>query len=164
VSIAGGLPGVHDRPGRLRAQVSSTLASAAGPYGYTISLGGATVLASGQLGSPRLLGALLLVVGAVAAFIGLDIAAQGSLVPRDMPQDRAPSVWGNAHVPSAGAAVSAVWGLLHVLGGSAAWLATGFTATLVYFLVTALQRMAIDRLIERRSRARRLASRDATPG
>lgn len=138
------------RPGRLRAQVSSTLASAAGPYGYTISLGGATVLASGHASSPRLPGALLLVVGAVVAFLTLDIVAHGSLVPRDAPQDRPPSIWGNAHIPSAGAAVSAVWGLLHLVGGSVVWLVTGFTATLVYFLVTAARRMAIDALLDRR--------------
>jgi hypothetical protein len=148
--------GVRQRPGSLRAQVSSTLASAAGPYGYTISLGGATVLASGHVGSPGLPGALLLVVGAVVAFLGLDIAAHGSLVPRDTPRDRPPSIWGNAHVPSAGAAISAAWGLVHLVGGSLAWLVTGFTATLVYFLVTAAQRMAIDALLDRRdARARR---------
>jgi hypothetical protein len=155
---------VPHRPQRLRAQVSSTLASAAGPYGYTISLGGATVLASGHLGSPPLLGALLLVLGAVAAFMGLEFLAQGSLVPGDPPSDRPPSVWGNAHVPSAGAAVAAVWGLVHRVGGSVAWFVTGFTATLVYFAVTAIQRMAVDALVARRSRARRRRSPDRAAG
>ncbi|MDX6556061.1 MAG: hypothetical protein QOD86_2256, partial [Miltoncostaeaceae bacterium] len=38
----------------LRAQLSATASSAAGPYGYTISLGGSIALSVGMLGPPGL--------------------------------------------------------------------------------------------------------------
>ncbi len=130
----------------LRGRLSATLASAAGPYGYTISLGGSIALANEQLGSPHLAGALMLMLGAVAAFVTLGAAAQG---PRAMHQPLVgapPTVWGNAHVPSAGLALCAVWGVDHAMNGPTAWLVTGFAATGVYLLICAVQQLAVGAL------------------
>jgi uncharacterized membrane protein YccC len=133
----------------LRRQLSASVSSAAGPYGYTISLGGATAMATGRLGSPGLPEALLMMLGAVVAFVVLEVAAQGSLMPGEPPQDRPPSIWGNAHVPSAGLALLAVWGLLRTVHSSVAWLLVGFAATGIYFVMTAVQRIALQAAVER---------------
>lgn len=147
----------------LRDQLASTAASAAGPYGYTISLGCSTALAVRALGGPTLLSALLLMAGAVTAFVLLESFAQRSAEPRIQPMDRPPSVLGNAHVASAGAAIVASWALTELpLPGRVAWFLVGLAATAVYFLGTAVQRVLITRLLpvpradrRRRSRTRR---------
>lgn len=137
-----------------RAQLGATAASAAGPYGYTISLGGSSVVAVERLGAPALGEALLLMVGAVLAFLALELAAvsqpgerQGT-PERDVP----PSVWGNAHFVSAGAAICGGWLVAHAAGGAAAWLLVGFVTTAVYFALTALQRIAVVAAQRRRRR------------
>jgi len=127
-------------------QLSATVASAAGPYGYTISLGGSFAMSNGQLGAPDLGQALLFMVGGVAAFVALELIATRSLAPRAAPADAPRTVWDNAHVASAGTALCAVWGVIHLFVGGIAWLLAGFAATAAYFGVTALQRIAIRRL------------------
>ena len=129
----------------MRKQLRSTVASAAGPYGYTISLGGSTAMAVGRLGTPHLGDSLLLMLGAVLGFALLEFIAQGSMHPEGAAPDRPLTILGNLHVPSAGGALLAVWGLLHVLHGAAGWAATGFAATTIYFVVTALQRVLSSR-------------------
>ncbi len=136
----------------VRAQISATTASAAGAYGFTISLGGSIALANGVLGSPGLVDVLGMMLGAVAAFVLLEALAQGSLAPEPAVRDRPLSILGNAHIPSAGAALCAVWGLVHVLDGVAAWTVVGFASTGLYFLVTAVQRVATAAVRGRRPR------------
>jgi hypothetical protein len=134
----------------LRAQLSATAASAAGPYGYTISLGGSIALAVGALGPPGLADVLLMMAGAVVAFVLLEAVAQGSLAPQASARDRPPSIWGNAHIPSAGATLCAVWAIVHHVDGVAAWGVTGFAVTSIYFVVTAVQRVVTAALRDRR--------------
>lgn len=136
----------------LRRRLAVSVASAAGPYGYTISLGGSIAVATERLGSPHLAGALLLMLGAVAAFVALGTGAQGSIAPRALPS-APPTVWGNAHVLSAGLALCAVWGVDDVLGGDAGWLATGFVATGVYLAGCAAQQAVVARLRPESDRA-----------
>jgi hypothetical protein len=134
----------------LRAQLSATVAGAAGPYGYTISLGGSIALSVHRLGSPDYGEVILMMVGAVLAFLTLELIAQGSFRPIEPARDIAPTMWGNAHIPSAGGAITAVWGLVHVFDAPFAWAVTGFTATFVYFLVTAAQRIVVAVVREHR--------------
>jgi hypothetical protein len=126
-----------------RAQLHSTTGSAAGPYGYTISLGASGALTTGQLGSPGLLEALALMLGAVLAFVVLEVSAARSLVPEPPPEDSPPSLWGNAHIISAGGAICVVWGIVHAVGGIGGWFLVGIAATGVYFVLTAAQRIVI---------------------
>lgn len=63
--------------------------------------------------------------------------------------DRPPSIWGNAHVPAAGVALTLVWLLVSALHGPLVWAAVGYLATLAYFLRTVLQRQAVRRLASR---------------
>jgi hypothetical protein len=134
----------------LRAQLSATAASAAGPYGYTISLGGSIALAVGALGPPGLGEVLVMMAGAVAAFVLLEALAQGSLAPQAAARDRPPSIWGNAHIPSAGTTLCAVWAIVHAVGGVPGWALTGFAATGIYFVVTAAQRVVTAAIQDRR--------------
>jgi hypothetical protein len=135
----------------LRAQLSATVAGAAGPYGYTISLGGSIVLSVHHLGSPGYGEVMLMMAGAVLGFVTLEFIAQGSFRPIQPAPDIPPTMWGNAHVPSAGGAISAVWGLVHVFDAPEAWAVTGFVATFVYFLVTAAQRIVVAKVRGRRA-------------
>ena len=129
-------------PGRVSAELATTIASAAVPYGYTVSLGGSIALASERLGAPHVGGALLLMSGAVAGFVLLDAATVGARSSSDRGEPPTPSVWRNAHVPSIGAALGLVWAVVHVFGGPLAWGLTGLAATATYFLVTACQNVA----------------------
>lgn len=134
-----------------RTRLSSSVASAAGPYGYTISLGGSIALASGRLGHADLGDALLLMLGAVAAFVALEVVAQSSTAPGRTQDAERPSVWGNAHVPSAGAALCLVWALVHLVRAPWGWLVTGFAATAAFFLVTTAQHAVRDEIVRRRA-------------
>jgi hypothetical protein len=136
---------------RLRAQLSTTVAGAAGPYGYTISLGGSIALTVHHLGTPDYGEVMLMMLGAVFGFATLEFIAQGSFRPIVPAPDIAPTMWGNAHVPSAGGAITVVWGLVHVFDEPFAWAFTGFAATFVYFLVTALQRVMVAAVRARRT-------------
>lgn len=134
----------------LREQLSVTAASAAGAYGYTISLGGSIALAAAALGGPSLAEALAMMLGAVAAFVALELAARGSLDPHRPAPDRPPSVFGNAHVLSAGAAICAAWAVVQAAAGPLAWGLMGLAVTALYFVITAAQRILIARIQDRR--------------
>ena len=138
---------------RLRTQLSATVAGAAGPYGYTISLGGSIALSMHHLGSPGYGRVMLMMAGAVLAFVALELFAQGSMRAGEPPREASTTVWGNAHLPSAGGAISSVWGLIHAVHGPGAWAVVGFVSTFVYFAVTALQRVAVAAVRERRDQA-----------
>lgn len=138
------------RPIDMRQQLSTTVASAASAYGYTLSIAGTTMLADERLGPPHLVGVLLLMTGAVLAFVVLETGAQGSLVPEEVDGEDRTSVWGNAHIPAAGGALCGVWGVVHALTGQVGWLVAGFVATTLYFLGTAAQRIVLRRLTGRR--------------
>jgi hypothetical protein len=140
-----------------RGELAAAAASAAAAYGYTISLGGSIALAVGRLGGPNLGEILLLMAGAVAGFVALEGLAHRTLVPITTARDRPPSIWGNAHVPAAGSALTLVWVLLELVDGFIVWAGVGFVATSVYFLGTVLQRIALHRLVGRR----RADARDA---
>ena len=140
----------HGRADRSpRRHLAATVASAAGPYGYTISFGGSIALANERLGSPHLAGALLLMLGAVTAFVALGATAQGTLAPGAPLPTAPPTLLGGAHVPSAGLALCAVWGVDHIAGGAFGWLLTGFAATGVYLLLCAAQHAAAHALRHR---------------
>lgn len=93
-------------------------------------------------------------VGAVLAFMVLELLAasqpgDGQAAPeRDVP----PSVWGNAHFVSAGAAIDGGWLVAHQVGGAGGWLLVGFVTTTVYFVLTAVQRIVVVGAQRRRRR------------
>src|SRR3954454_5402180 len=94
-------PAPYPRVKAVRTQVATTVASAAGPYGYTITLGGSTALASNALGPPHLGSALLMMSGAAPPSVALGAAARGVADPPAGDDPPPPSPLANAHVPSA---------------------------------------------------------------
>lgn len=136
----------------LREQLSVTATSAAGAYGYTISLGGSIAVAAAALDGPALLEALAMMTGAVLAFAALELWARGSLDPHRPDPDRPSSVFGNAHILSAGAAICAGWAVVHVASGPLAWGLMGFWVTALYFMLTSAQRIAVARWQDRHVR------------
>jgi hypothetical protein len=124
----------------MRDQLKSSVAASSGPYGYTITIWSSGAVAMGELGSPKVGGALLLVAGAVLAFMLVEALAYGSL--KVQPSSGEPTtiaVWGNAHLPSAGGAVLAVWLLLKAIDTKIGFAVTGFAATATYLVMNAVQ-------------------------
>jgi hypothetical protein len=148
---AGGRRGWRHARG-LREQIAVTDSSAAGAYGYTISFGGAIAIAIaiGELGAPALGEALLLMAGAVIAFLTLElVASRGALRIYRPPPDRPSPAFGNAHFVSAGVAICAAWLTVQLVGAPAAWAVMGFAVTAMNFLITATQRILVARWQER---------------
>lgn len=146
-----GPPPEGDGPRELRRQLAATVSSAAGAYGYTIALGGSIAQAAHRLGGPVLGDALGMMLGAVAAFVLLETAAMGVRRPTAPAPQTHVSVWGNAHVASAGGALCAAALIVRTLDDWPAWALTGFAVTALYFLLTALQKTAVAAVRSRRS-------------
>jgi hypothetical protein len=124
----------------VRAQLRASVAASSAPYGFTLTVWGAGAVATSELGSPGLLGAFLLICGAVAGFVLVEAAAYGSL--RIRPAEGEPSamaIAGNAHIVSAGGAIAIVWVALQLVTTTAGWAVTGAAATAFYLVATALQ-------------------------
>jgi hypothetical protein len=96
------------------------------------------------LGRPDLGEALLLMVGAVVAFVALEGVARGTLQGPAEDADGEARALGNARIPSAGTALCGVWGLVHLIHGPLGRALTGFVATAVYFTLAALQRVVVE--------------------
>ncbi|WP_217912925.1 hypothetical protein [Miltoncostaea marina] len=138
--------GADEGARELRRQLAGTVSSAAGAYGYTIALGGSIAQAAHRLGGPVLGDALALMGGAVAAFVLLEALARGVRRPTASPRETHVSIWGNAHLLSAGGALCAAALIVRIAQGWPAWLLTGFAVTGLYFLLTAVQKTAVAAL------------------
>lgn len=132
-----------------------TSSSAAGAYGYTIGLGSSIAMAVDELRGPSPGEALLLMAGAVAAFMMLELYARGGSPDLRRPAaDRPHYIFVNAHFLSAGAAICAAWVVVHSVPAPTAWALMGFVVTALYFVIGAAQRIAIAALQERRASRR----------
>jgi hypothetical protein len=106
--------------------------------------------------------ALLMMAGAVVAFMILELYARGGSPELRQPTaDRPHYIFVNAHFLSAGAAICAAWAVVHSVPAPAAWGLVGFVVTALYFLIGAAQRIAIAGLQERRGE--RTRSNDVAP-
>lgn len=123
-----------------RDYLRDTVATSAGPHGYTLTLWTSAAVAShSQGGPPGAENALLLLLGAVLAFGLVGSVASGGL---RRPIAGAPvpkSLLGALHLPAAGSSI----GLCHLLTlwlhGHSLWPAVGFTATATFLCGSALQ-------------------------
>lgn len=133
--------------GRFRTHLRSSLASAAVPYGYTLTIFASGAISGDLLGPPHAPQALVLVAGAVVAFTVLEAVAYGSwLVAPPMTPLHSSAVGGHAHLLSAGLAIASVWLTDSLLGGSgAAWALAGFLATGLYLVLETAQAIAVER-------------------
>src|SRR3954452_14892525 len=129
------------RRGRFRQQFEHTISSAVVPYGYTLSVWGGGGVAIHALGPPALVDALLYVAGGAVGFFASEVAAHGDLRPRLSPPEAPPEMagWGAGQLLPAGVSVLAAAAAADVLGSTGAWPAAGFSVTVAYLVLSALQ-------------------------
>ena len=72
--------------------VGSVIKAIAAPYGYTLAILSAGMLAIGRYGHPRTLDAFTFVLGAVAGYLLLDLVALGSIRAENAISSEIPSV------------------------------------------------------------------------
>ncbi len=126
----------------LRRQLQTSGSGSGGPYGYSLTVWGTGTVGIDELGKPGVGQVLLLVAGAVAAFVLVEAFAYGSLRPQ---RARAPeptrALWGNAHWLAAGGAIVLAWAVDRILGTGVAWALGGFAATAAFRLLHAVECM-----------------------
>jgi hypothetical protein len=125
--------------GDLRENLRASIAGAAAPYGYTITIASSGSIAMSELGSPAPWETLLFLVGAALGFLMVGLTAFGTLVDLRAPSVKRTSLLGMTHVISAGLAALAVWGSSALLDGPGGWAVAGFIATVIYLVLTAAQ-------------------------
>jgi hypothetical protein len=124
----------------LRQSLRSSVAASTAPYGYTLTVWASGAIAIALLGTPDLLDVLLLMAGAVLAFVSIEALAYGSVALRiRVGPPPEVTVWGSAHWISSGLAIVAVWGSDHLVRGPAGWALSGLLATTLYLLVNSTQ-------------------------
>jgi hypothetical protein len=124
----------------LRQNLRGSLAAAAAPYGYTLSIWSCGAVSMHTLGSPAP-GEVLLFLGGAALGFGLLALAvfRAFVVDLETPDSKRLSLLGTVHILSAGSAVLAVWGATAAIDGTLGWPVAGFLATVLYILVTGIQ-------------------------
>ena len=139
---------------RLRERLRESGATAAGPYGYTLTIWGAGMLGINVLGSPSPIEVFAFVVGAVFGFVAVETAAWGDPRPRSArPPSAVMAIWGNAHVPAAAGSILLAWLVDSVIDADVAWIAAGFAATAAYLVLSAVESLAAERFAVRHTAA-----------
>lgn len=123
-----------------RSHLQSSVAESAAPYGYTLTIFSVGSVASYLIGKPHVFEVLLLVGGAVLAFVSVELAAYQRFRIR-LKRGESPKVevWAYAHLVSAGLAIAVSWGILQAVDSTLGWLLVGFLATVIYVTVDAAQ-------------------------
>ncbi len=127
---------------RFRSALRTTVATSALPYGYTLTIWTTGAILSHARGIPDTGQALLLLVGAVAAYALVGGIAFGGLSEQLAPPPSRAAVWGALHLVSVGAAIAAATVVAHTVTGIVVWPLDGFLVTAVYLLASALQLVA----------------------
>lgn len=124
-----------------RVHLQSVVAGTVAPYGYTLTLwtsGAVTIRAQGHL--PSTVDAILLLLGAVAAFGLVGAGAYGRLGARLAPGAAGPvRVWGGMHLPAVVSAVLICSLVAHLVHGLTVWALVGALATGTYLVALAAQ-------------------------
>jgi hypothetical protein len=124
---------------RYTAALRTTIATSAGPYGYTLTIWTSGAVLSHARGIPSSVEALLFLVGAVAAYALVGRFAFGGL-SEELSSERARSaVWGGLHLISVGLAIGATSFVAHFLDDKGAWPLGGFLATAIYLVASAIE-------------------------
>lgn len=124
---------------RYRSALCATVAASAAPYGYTLTIWTTGAILSHARGIPDTGEALLLLVGAVAAYALVGGLAFGGLTDRLVPEPARAAVWGGLQFFSVGLAIIAATVVAHVVKDIAAWPLDGFLVTAIYLLAAASQ-------------------------
>lgn len=133
-------------PGEFRHHLRTSGSGSAGPYGYSLTVWGTGTVGIDELGKPGVVQVLLLVAGAVAAFVLVEAAAYGTLRPHRGERPEPPrALWGNAHWLAAGGAIALAWVVDRVLGTGVAWPLAGFAATAAFLLLQPVEALLAER-------------------
>lgn len=124
---------------RYRSALRATVAASAAPYGYTLTIWTTGAILSHARGIPNTGEALLLLIGAVAAYALVGGVAFGGLSEHLVPEPSRAAVWGGLQFFSVGLAIGAATVVAHVVEGIAAWPVDGFLVTAIYLLASASQ-------------------------
>jgi hypothetical protein len=119
---------------RYRRALRATVAAAAAPYGYTLTVWTSGAVVAHERGIPNALGAILFALGAMIGFGLVGLIAYGGIGRRTLPAPAAFSVWQSIHVLGIGAAIALAFAVSKLIDHDAAWLVAGFAATTVYLL------------------------------
>ena len=117
-----------------RRALQSTVAAAAAPYGYTLTVWTSGAVVAHERGIPGAVGAILFAAGAIIGFALVGLVAYGGIGRRPLPALEAFSVWQSIHVLGIGAAIALAFAVGKLIDHDAAWLVAGFAATAVYLL------------------------------
>ena len=122
-----------------RRNLRAALGASAGPYGYTLTIWTSGAVLIHAFGVPGTLGALLFVVGAVAAFALVGLLAFGSMARHFDEKSEEDLFWGSLHLLSVGAAIAMAALVARYLVGLVAWPVGSFSAATAYFLVLGVE-------------------------
>ena len=126
-------------PARYESALRTTVATSAGPYGYTLTIWTSGAVLSHARGIPSSVEALLFLIGAVAAYALVGSLAFGGF-SKELSSERARSaVWGGLHLISVSVAIGVASLVAHFLRNNAAWPLGGFLATAIYLLASAVE-------------------------
>jgi hypothetical protein len=124
---------------RYKSALRASVAASAAPYGYTLTIWTTGAILSHARGIPDTGEALLLLMGAVAAYAIVGGLAFGGLSEHLMPEPARAAVWGGLQFFSVGLAIGAATLVAHTVKSVAAWPLDGFLVTAIYLLASALQ-------------------------
>ncbi len=124
---------------RYRSALRATVAASAAPYGYTLTIWTTGAILSHARGIPNTPEALLLLVGAVAAYALVGGLAFGGMSEHLVPEPARAAVWGGLQFISVAAAIAAATLVAHLVTGILAWPLDGFIVTGIYLLAAASQ-------------------------
>ena len=124
-------------PARYRSALGATVATSAGPYGYTLTIWTSGAVLSHAHGIPSTTAAFLFLLGAVAAYALVSGLAFGGLSEHVVLEPTRAAVWGGLHFLSVGLAIGAASLVARWDASLAAWPLGGFLATALYLLASA---------------------------
>ena len=127
------------RFGTYRQAARQAVAMSIAPYGYTLTIWTSGAVLTHARGIPSTADAVLFMLGSVAGFALVGVAAFGAHTARVHVDPRQPALWAGFHVLSVGAAIGFATLIAHRLDDRGAWPLGGFAATTSYLVVLAAQ-------------------------
>ena len=112
---------------RYRSALGATVATSAGPYGYTLTIWTSGAVLSHAHGIPSTTAAFLFLLGAVAAYALVGGLAFGGLSEHVVLEPTRAAVWGGLHFLSVGLAIGAALLVARWDASLAAWPLGGFS-------------------------------------
>jgi hypothetical protein len=125
----------------LRRGLGETASDNATAFGFSLTIGGAGLIAADLHGSPAVPEVFLLIGGAALAMIFVAAVSTGAFrsdTPESLPE-KAQMRGAALNFLSVGLGLLAAWGLSSLIDSSIAWFAAGLSAILVYLVTEALE-------------------------